>query len=857
MNLRKLSVLLAITAITSLTAKKDKDAVLDIINQKVSLINKNVAQIKDDIQCQTTIKKPKLTFVLITEETPYNIIPYLQPYLVGGLGLLINNGMNYIDATYAEANPSTGPGHAAMSTGALGQVHGIVNNTWFTNGLSQPTAADRSVLSGQSLSYVANTSNGNPPGQTYPLGFRTSAGNGFSNRNLLADTLADQLTFYSTPQSRKQFYYVTLANKTSSNSYLPAGQLGKPFCFDDTAGGFTSTQAFFPSVVVTITDATGVNARADAWVVDGVVTAVVIENGGTGYSNNPTITITNSTYGPTGQIVPPTTPATATATVVGGVITAINVTNGGAGYVGGLPDWVVNWNNAQGFNTMTSYVQNLLYPVGSPAYNLPNILNYSFAFAPSIIDPTTGLGIPQPIVQSGQPLTRTQGSGATAVANLTQTATFTGSISGTTLTVSGITGTIVVGNVIGGTGVVPGTQIVGFTTGTGGNGTYSVSTSQTVTSTAMFASDGSIASITVTNGGSGYTSGASVTITGITSKGSLASATATVSGGVVTAVNLVTPAGGSPIRGSGYLNPVATIFGGNNNSSPLGNYTTSPDALHRMFDFIETLLDNNLGSTDELVIFCNCLVNFPAASYGIQALDAVDMMYHLDKEFGDFINAVYQRIDPSDVLFGWISDEGADSVLEYWQQAGYANAVAYNPTTIRNTLNAAILTATGVASAVNSVGIANVWMNPIFFQQPAATQQVILQVAQNTLQNIPGVDKVYISSQLPNTPFTLPEEDQFLTWDYFAGRSGQLMYSTFPLTSMGGTTGDERTGWDQDNHVPLILYQQGQFEHKTISDPVYIQQLPITLSQILGVPRPSGAPRVFGTLPGIFCNSSK
>ena len=63
---------------------------------------------------------------------------------------------------------------------------------------------------------------------------------------------------------------------------------------------------------------------------------------------------------------------------------------------------------------------------------------------------------------------------------------FTGSISGTTLTVSAITaGSIQIGEVITGTGVTPGTRVTAFGTGTGGVGTYTVSVSQTVASTAM------------------------------------------------------------------------------------------------------------------------------------------------------------------------------------------------------------------------------------------------------------------------------------------------------------------------------------------------------------------------------------
>jgi hypothetical protein len=65
-------------------------------------------------------------------------------------------------------------------------------------------------------------------------------------------------------------------------------------------------------------------------------------------------------------------------------------------------------------------------------------------------------------------------------------ASFTGEISGTTLTVTAVTsGFIDVNAVISGSGVTAGTIITAQGTGTGGTGTYTVDQSQTVTSTAM------------------------------------------------------------------------------------------------------------------------------------------------------------------------------------------------------------------------------------------------------------------------------------------------------------------------------------------------------------------------------------
>ena len=78
----------------------------------------------------------------------------------------------------------------------------------------------------------------------------------------------------------------------------------------------------------------------------------------------------------------------------------------------------------------------------------------------------------------------TIGPGGTIGAN------FTGSISGNVLTVTGITqGALALGQTLSGTGIANGTTITAFGTGAGGNvndnGTYTVSISQTVASTAI------------------------------------------------------------------------------------------------------------------------------------------------------------------------------------------------------------------------------------------------------------------------------------------------------------------------------------------------------------------------------------
>jgi hypothetical protein len=73
----------------------------------------------------------------------------------------------------------------------------------------------------------------------------------------------------------------------------------------------------------------------------------------------------------------------------------------------------------------------------------------------------------------------------------------TGDISTTTLTVSAVTsGVLQIGQTIEGSGVTDGTIITAFGTGTGGVGTYTVSASQTVSSTTIFAINWTVLPVT-------------------------------------------------------------------------------------------------------------------------------------------------------------------------------------------------------------------------------------------------------------------------------------------------------------------------------------------------------------------------
>jgi hypothetical protein len=138
---------------------------------------------------------------------------------------------------------------------------------------------------------------------------------------------------------------------------------------------------------------------------------------------------------------------------------------------------------------------------------------------------------------------------------------FTGSISGTTLTVTAITeGTIGINQALFGLGVTNETVITALGTGTGGVGTYTINQSQTIASTLM--NSAAVASVLTAS-----MSGTTMTVTA--SSGTLFPGQ-TIQGATVSANTIITALGNSSVLsqtiaagGTGYaVNDTVTVLGG-------------------------------------------------------------------------------------------------------------------------------------------------------------------------------------------------------------------------------------------------------------------------------------------------------
>jgi hypothetical protein len=147
----------------------------------------------------------------------------------------------------------------------------------------------------------------------------------------------------------------------------------------------------------------------------------------------------------------------------------------------------------------------------------------------------------------------------------TNDAVVTGSIAGTTLTVTAVaSGTLGVGQAITGASVLPGTTITALLTGTGGAGTYTVSAPQTVASTSITAGATSVVYDAV--------SGSFLITAGTPSATS--SVGAATAGAAATALKLTTAAGAITSAGSGPMTSGGAMAGVVASTQNFATFTT-------------------------------------------------------------------------------------------------------------------------------------------------------------------------------------------------------------------------------------------------------------------------------------------
>ena len=162
---------------------------------------------------------PKLVVGIVVDQMRYDYLyRYAAKYGNGGFKRLMNDGFNCKNNHYHYAITTTGPGHAAIYTGSVPAINGIVGNEWFD------PLANRNVYVVEDSTVVGVGADSGTEGKMSP-------------KNLLTTTITDQLRLSNDFKSR--VFGVSIKDR---GAILPVGHAGNAaYWFDAKSGNWISS----------------------------------------------------------------------------------------------------------------------------------------------------------------------------------------------------------------------------------------------------------------------------------------------------------------------------------------------------------------------------------------------------------------------------------------------------------------------------------------------------------------------------------------------------------------------------------------------------------------------------------------
>ena len=257
---------------------------------------------------------------------------------------------------------------------------------------------------------------------------------------------------------------------------------------------------------------------------------------------------------------------------------------------------------------------------------------------------------------------------------------------------------------------------------------------------------------------------------------------------------------------------------------------------------------------DRLLLWvCLSPLDKVAHQYGPDSMEAIDMIYHLDKQLQRFIRGVYKTIGKNEVTFVLTADHGIMPIPELLNDQGLTQAQRIERVDFVKNINETLHKNHEVEGVVLTHKCQELILDMPKMEtyDDAKQDAIIADIKQCALQH-PGIKNVWSTRELLHTctqPNTI--EDNIKS-QLFEGRTGSVVLQTYPYSvithwSKGSS---HKTPYAYDTHVPLIIFTPGKFEYRKVRQRVVVQQLANTLAELLNVQKPSAS--TYEILPELF-----
>lgn len=292
----------------------------------------------------------------------------------------------------------------------------------------------------------------------------------------------------------------------------------------------------------------------------------------------------------------------------------------------------------------------------------------------------------------------------------------------------------------------------------------------------------------------------------------------------------------------------------NKDMLPYEMYCKTPQSSEHLLSFAKRCIKINLDKKNGKMLLWVSLSNFDLLGhfYGPDSMEAIDLAYHIDKQIGDFLNYLDGYVGKGNCLVVLTADHGIAPLPEIMHKRGFSAARRIMADDLIQRMNEHLKLKYQTGKIVAAYEPMHFRLNREIMRTLSQSQQdAVVDDLKKFLILEPGIKNAWSAEDLKTKYYELRSLEQFYRNQVYRGRTGDIIIQPLPYVQvthyLKGTA--HMTPYDYDTHVPLIIYQKNKFYKGNVHRKVWMQQLPVTLAHIFGIPRPSAS--LFKMLPGI------
>lgn len=252
----------------------------------------------------------------------------------------------------------------------------------------------------------------------------------------------------------------------------------------------------------------------------------------------------------------------------------------------------------------------------------------------------------------------------------------------------------------------------------------------------------------------------------------------------------------------------------------------------------QALLHEDLGSDANPDVLNICLdpSRYIATIFGTESIEYEDMLYRLDANLAEFLNALYEHVgNKRDVVVVLTSDHG--TAPSYNPQGGEPRE-RFNTRQMEVIVNAFLGARYGSGSYVTGFDNNAIYLNHELLNDKKLEIASIQEEVATFLLQMRGISTAITSTELRSTSFAEGRQ-RLMQQSFFATRSGDVIVDFLPgwFVEDGSCRTSSHAGHRYDRSVPLIISGAG-LAPRRVTRTVSMVEVAPTIAKILGVETP-------------------